>query len=218
MTVAVIVPHYDDETLGAAGTLLRHVKQGDFIWWVVVCNIWDDDPMSRQEKEKRRDTIARAYNFGGSEVFDFPSTRLDEVPYRRVFDRVTDFLDRRRPDIIYTIGPGDVHSDHQILHNVMMGATRSSYWKGKAVYGMEICSSTHSAWSDHSSRFRPTRYVDIGEFMNQKLQILSMYHRELRHYPHARSIQAITALGMVRGASVGVEYAEAFMTLREVWR
>jgi hypothetical protein len=38
----------------------------------------------------------------------------------------------------------------------------------------------------------------------------------MRPYPHTRSKEAITALAVVRGTSVGVSYAEAFMLIREL--
>jgi hypothetical protein len=38
----------------------------------------------------------------------------------------------------------------------------------------------------------------------------------MRPAPHARSIEAVRAQARVRGSSVGVEAAEAFMVIRQV--
>jgi len=37
--ILVVAPHPDDETLGCGGTLLRHKKNGDEIYWMIVTNI-----------------------------------------------------------------------------------------------------------------------------------------------------------------------------------
>jgi len=61
-----------------------------------------------------------------------------------------------------------------------------------------------------------TVFVDIEAYWPQKLAALEAYQKEMRAWPHARSITAVEHLGRWRGASVGVEMAEAFMLLREV--
>ena len=49
-----------------------------------------------------------------------------------------------------------------------------------------------------------------------KLKALSAYQEEMREYPHARSIKNIINISMVRGASVGMENAEAFILVRQL--
>ena len=52
--------------------------------------------------------------------------------------------------------------------------------------------------------------------MNALLDLTEFYQKEMRDWPHARSIASVEYLGRWRGASVGLEMAEAFMLLREV--
>ncbi len=33
--ILVIAPHPDDETLGCGGTLLRHINEGDRVYWLI---------------------------------------------------------------------------------------------------------------------------------------------------------------------------------------
>ena len=45
--VLVVAPHPDDETLGCGGTLLKHKKNGNTIYWMIVTNVdTDKNPIS----------------------------------------------------------------------------------------------------------------------------------------------------------------------------
>ena len=47
---------------------------------------------------------------------------------------------------------------------------------------------------------------------------LSMYKKEMRKWPHARSLKSIKDLALFRGSSVGLKAAEAFQLIREIKR
>ena len=66
MKVMVIAPHPDDETLGCGGTLLRHLKNGDELYWVIITKVdpnlgWDEDFVKKRESEI--DQVGIKYNF-----------------------------------------------------------------------------------------------------------------------------------------------------------
>jgi LmbE family N-acetylglucosaminyl deacetylase len=61
-------------------------------------------------------------------------------------------------------------------------------------------------------------FVNIKPHWERKLAALRAYRQELRPWPHARSLEAIENLGRWRGASAGVEMAEAFMLVRDIVR
>ena len=54
--ILVIAPHPDDETLGCGGTLLRHVAEGDRVYWLIGTTIKEEQGFlssrvkSRQKK------------------------------------------------------------------------------------------------------------------------------------------------------------------------
>ena len=62
----------------------------------------------------------------------------------------------------------------------------------------------------------PNSFEDISETLELKIKALEAYESEMREWPHARSIKAVEHLARWRGASVGVEAAEAFMLIREI--
>jgi hypothetical protein len=64
--------------------------------------------------------------------------------------------------------------------------------------------------SNAKSKFNPNRFVDISDVWPTKLLALDKYSKELRAFPHSRSVEAIEALSVYRGATVGLKKAEAF--------
>jgi hypothetical protein len=57
--------------------------------------------------------------------------------------------------------------------------------------------------------------VDITPYLEKKIEIMSLYETETHPDPMPRGPSAIRALARFRGATVNVEYAEAFMLVRE---
>lgn len=64
--------------------------------------------------------------------------------------------------------------------------------------------------------FMPNLFVDISDFIETKREALEAYNEEMRLPPHSRSIENAVRLNALRGNSVGLDYAEAFMSLREL--
>jgi N-acetylglucosamine malate deacetylase 1 len=87
-----------------------------------------------------------------------------------------------------------------------------------AIYGFEILSSTEWNFGASNLAFQPTRFVCISDVLRRKIEALEAYNEEMRNFPHPRSYDAVRALAALRGATVGVEAAEAFSVLREVVR
>ena len=57
-------------------------------------------------------------------------------------------------------------------------------------------------------------FTDITEHMETKLEAVRRYKTMLRPSPHIRSLESVRALATIRGAEIGVTYAEAFAVLR----
>ena len=64
--------------------------------------------------------------------------------------------------------------------------------------------------------FKPNYFVDISKSIKFKLKALKYYKREMRKWPHPRSIEGVKLLSKTRGSSVGLPHAEAFILGRHV--
>ena len=62
----------------------------------------------------------------------------------------------------------------------------------------------------------PKTLIDqsFPNYLERKLDAPKVYNSEMRDFPHSRSYDAVSALATVRGTSVGVAAAEAFVSVR----
>ena len=81
---------------------------------------------------------------------------------------------------------------------------------------MEILSETEFAPSTKENSFVPNVFVDISDYITQKIEIMKIFQSELKEHPFPRSEKNLKALATFRGATCGCEYAESFMLLKEI--
>lgn len=218
--VLVIAAHADDEALGCGGTIARHAADGDSVDVIFLA----DGVTSRGDTELagRRAAATKACSVLGASTpifFDFPDQKLDTVGFLQVVQAIEPVIAKIRPAVIYTHHGGDLNLDHRIVHQAVMTALRpmpsSTY---RAVYAFEVASSTEWAGPSIGPSFRPDHFVGIENTLDRKMEALQAYDQEMREFPHSRSYDAVRALAVVRGASVGLRAAEAFVTLRSIIR
>lgn len=220
-TVLFIAVHPDDETLGCGGTILKHKAQGDRICWMTVTNATKNHPLHFKDefvamRDKLVDTISQAYGFDETIKLDLPTQMLHTVDMKDFVVAVDDVIKRIRPNIIYMPFRDDVHSDHRYAFEAIYSCTKS-FRKPyiEQIYMIEALSETEFSPAIPSTSFVPNVYVDITEYMDRKMEIMSMYEKEVMAEPYPRSLSSIQALARVRGSRASVMYAEAFMLLYE---
>lgn len=221
MRVLIIAPHPDDETLGCGGTLLKHRTAGDDLSWLIVTE--GHEPLVSAEFLRQRELeierVAAAYGFERVFKLGFPTVQMDTLQMETVIGRLRGVMDEARPDCVYLNHAGDVHSDHRVIFEAAMSVLKPFYTARhgvRRVLSYETLSSTEAAPPGLSRAFVPNVYSDITPYIERKLEIMQMYPVEVQPYPLPRSAESIRALARFRGATVGAEYAEAFMLLREV--
>ena len=62
--------------------------------------------------------------------------------------------------------------------------------------------------------FMPNYFVDIIKQFKAKLKVLAIYESEMGKHPFPRSERNVETLAIHRGATTGVEYAEAFQIIK----
>jgi LmbE family N-acetylglucosaminyl deacetylase len=224
--VLVVASHPDDEILGVGGTLARHVAEGVTVDILIMA----EGATSRDEK---RDPVVRADDlsalqqaarqaasilglnpprFGG-----LPDNRMDSLNLLDVIKLVEATVAEVRPTIVYTHHAHDLNIDHRITHEAVLTACRPLPGSEvAAIYAFETVSSTE--WAFGGGVFQPNHFVDISAQLERKIEALRVYTSEMRPAPHARSIEAVRALAQMRGSSVGLDAAEAFMISRQLRR
>lgn len=215
--VVILTPHPDDETLGCGGTLLKHLNQGDKVYWLIVTTM--GNTFARDKKIKRAQEIidvATIYQFQKTFELEFEAATLDQVPDGELIKKISEAFQEIQPNIVYVPYPSDIHSDHLAVFDATMACTKwFRYQSVEKVLAYETLSETDFTINPDANGFRPNVFVNIESYLDKKIEIMKIYESEISEFPFPRSEKAIQSLAYVRGAASGFEAAEAFMLLKE---
>ena len=214
--ILVLAAHPDDETLGCGGSLLKHKANGDEINWLI-CTTIDKNQNYYQTREKEINKVSKLYAFNSVHSLRLKTMKIDEYSISKLIEKISKVINKVKPNIIYLPFKGDVHSDHRRIFEASYSCTKSfRYPFIKKIYMMETLSETEFAPSTKEDSFIPNTFVDISKHMDKKIQLMQIYKNEIGKHPFPRSERNIRALGTLRGATCGYEYAESFMLLKQI--
>jgi len=220
LRVLVIAPHPDDETMGVGGTIARHAALGDQVYLCVATKAYPPEWSEEIIEAKKVEVIKASEILGIKRVYflDLPTVKLDTIPQKELNDHIARCVKEVEPQVVYTTHRGDLNKDHRLVYEATMVATRPITGTSiRKVLCYELLSSTEWGSPFGDNAFTPNVYVDISSALEAKIKAMATYKTELKEFPHSRSLEAITALAKLRGSTVGVEAAEAFTLVREIW-
>ena len=144
--VLVVAPHADDETIGAGGTIARHVVGGDDVHVAIVTGHGDGPhplwPPSVWDTV--RGEAARAMAVLGVTQLHFeeiPAALVADQPVWKLNKTIGAILQKLEPEILYVPFPFDLHKDHRETFHSLSVAWRTSSPTGrkiKSVYCYEM--------------------------------------------------------------------------------
>ena len=224
--ILIIAAHPDDEVLGCGGSMAKWSIGGHDVHLLIMA----EGATSRDRKrnrDNRKDDLShlgksakeagRVLGIKSIELFDYPDNRMDSVDLLDIVKTIENGVEKIKPDVVVTHHCGDLNIDHQIVHKAVLTACRPQPGSTvKQILSFEVPSATEWQPSTTNSPFMPNWFEDISDTLNLKLKALEAYNSEMQEWPHARSIKALEHLAGWRGASVGVEAAEAFMLVRNI--
>lgn len=223
--VLVISAHPDDEVLGMGGTIAKYASNGSEITLLIVTDgstsQYRNDPnLEMIIQEKKEETRKSADILGIKEVVygNLPDMKLDSVSHIEINNVIEQVIEKVHPSIVYTHFYGDINKDHRMVYESTLVACRpTSRQCVKKVFLYSVPSSTEWNVQINSAVFLPNWYEDIsGTYAEKKYLALECYSKELRDYPHPRSIQYVKNADIVEGNRVGLQSSESFMLVRSV--
>lgn len=227
-SILVVAAHPDDEVLGCGATMAKHVRAGGKVHVLIMAEGATSRAGTRKLGMSSSSGVLRALRaatqrsgklIGVSSVTlaGLSDNRLDGVELLDIVKIIEGAIRRVQPDIVYTHHSGDVNIDHRIVHDAVIAAVRPQPGTRIAgLYFFETPSSTEWRPPNSMPGFLPTHFVDVTETLERKLLALRAYASEMRPWPHSRSYRAIEHLARWRGATVGCEAAEAFVSGRTI--
>lgn len=188
--VLCFAPHPDDEVLGAGGTLRLHVLSGSPVQVVLATDGASGDPDGRFAGEslaaRRRDESRRGTGRLGlpePEFWGYPDGHVVvEADKLGLIDRVTQTLQALEPTVVYLPWSGDNHSDHLVLHEVVV--------RGMAAVGFQGEARGYEVWAPIE---RPDLVIDITAVKDEKDAALACYESQFAYGDLAHQVFGINA-------------------------
>lgn len=223
MKYLTVTSHPDDEILGFGGSAYVLTNNGHVVINLILSgNV--EARRHRPDQETLLNHIARAQTIVGAQspiLGSFPNIKFNSVPHLEIVQFIENYIEEIQPDVVITHHPYDLNNDHYHTSKACQAAVRLFQRKPikplKALYFMEIPSSTDWAFPVDGQQFRPDTFIEVGEEgLMRKLEALHAYEGVMRLYPHPRSDDAIRALAVLRGSQVGRNLCEGFQTAMNV--
>ena len=197
MKIIAIGSHPDDIEYGCSGTIMRHIKRGDDVHFIVMSRGGKSGNPDSREKE----AIGSAKKMGTHiHVFDYPDTNIPQD--HTTIGKLEKIIREVCPQRIYTHSVKDTHQDHRNVAYATLAAARNV----PEIFFYE----SPSLYLD----FNPNYYVDISDFIDAKISTLNIFATQ--NGKDYMKIEAIKGLAKYRGLATLVEYAEAFEVFRIV--
>ncbi len=219
--VLVVVAHSDDETIGMGGTIKRHVNKGDKVIIMSMTNgVGSRENSNPNEINKRliaSEKASKILGFSWIERYNYPDNEMDTCSTLDIVKNIEKAKIKYRPSIVYFHSEADLNVDHRILSSAVLTAFRPQPGEHcRELRVFEVPSATDYGDESITGKFAPNLYIDISVTWPYKLSALKAYSKEIRDYPHSRSLEAIKNLAKIRGNQNGLNMAEAFQIIRKI--
>ena len=200
-TILVVVAHPDDESIGAGGTIRRHVDQG--------VNV---DVHSMTGNEQRNEELKAACGILGVRSL-YLSERDDFAIGEELKNEVVGAILKTRPTIIITHHSSDYNRNHQqcamIVSQAVEWASHTTIFddahRVERIYNMEV----------NTMISRPNVHVDITESYPAALAALKEHKSQIKK-ADSYYVQLYDTRTRLRGVQANCKRAEAFsITLPE---
>ncbi|MEM1203053.1 MAG: PIG-L family deacetylase [Acidobacteriota bacterium] len=161
-TVMAIGAHPDDVEIGCGGILAHHRKLGDEVVILTATGGEQGGEIGERVRESQR----AADRLGAHLVVgSLRDTEISEG--RETIAWIERAIDLHDPDVIYTHTPHDNHQDHRAIYRATVVAAR----RVPNLFRYQAPSTRID--------FRPTRFVDIRDHMEEKLELLGEYRSQV---------------------------------------
>ena len=224
MSILVIAPHADDETLGMGGSIARFASEGKKVTVAVMTGpgdgphpLWPRESWDAIRKEAAKATA----KLGVADLLfeNLPAACLDDVPAHRINAAVSEMIERVGPEELYLPYYHDLHHDHRALSYAAIVHARAYLQRGsriRLIAMYETPTETHLFPASLHPPFAPNMWVDISETIETKLAAWGCYTSQQLSGQTPRSAETLKAQAVVRGAEIGTAAAEAFLVLRSL--
>ena len=161
MNILAIGAHFDDVELGCAGTLAKHIADGDNVYvYVVTLSGYSNQnkKIIRSNHVAKKEGTKAMKILGVKELICGNFKTLNVEFNEKLNKEIIKIINSKKIDCIYTHWHGDIHHDHQSVSKATMHSSR--HVKRILMY--------RSNWYQSPHQFIGNYYVDITKTWNLK--------------------------------------------------
>jgi N-acetylglucosamine malate deacetylase 1 len=210
--VVAIGAHPDDVEFGCAGTLARHVAQGDE---VTIVHMTCSDAMNIHGEEVIQGDVRRKEAENAAEIIGAELVILDFLDQQLPFDREVIFaiereIVRKKANVVYTHWNGDSHQDHINTLKATLAAAR--HVDEIFLYEQVPLPRVGKIFSEVNY------YVNITDFYEIKLKAAEAHVSQVKGRYKDKIMMGVRSLAEFRGGQCDCLYAEAFEAVKQIVR
>lgn len=203
--ILAVGAHPDDIEMGCGGTLIKARELGAEIHCTVLTKC--EEEMSEKNKDLRLGEFQEASKILGvktAKAYDFPNRNLPEHSVE-IMDTFGILQEEINPELVLIPWTEDSHQDHSAVAH----AAIRSFRRNETLVQYEVL-----RYGSHT--FTPNLFVDITNYLEAKLQALDCYKSQKASRAYFDR-ESFIGLAKTRGAQVGFEYAEGFVSYKILW-
>lgn len=205
--ILVLAPHTDDGEFGCGGSISRWVKEGRSVYYAAFTWAEKSLPAGLPGDTLKNELFAATAKLdiprGNVFLYNYP---VREFPTHRQ-EILEDMIKLQReiePDLVLLPSTNDTHQDH---HTISSEGFRA--FKRNSILGYEM------PWNNLT--FTTSYFVGLSkDDIDRKIEAVRCYRSQAGRVYLDESF--ICGLARVRGAQIGVDYAESFELIRGVER
>lgn len=198
----VLAPHPDDEVLGCAGAIMRHLADGDPVSVVVLTdgafgagNQWEAVTTTREEESRR---AAAVMGYGVPEFWRLPDRGLER--HESLVEDLSRLIARVAPDWVYAPSWWEIHPDHVALSRAITAVIRQEPLAASVVlYEVAV-------------PLQANRLLDITDLLEKKRSALACFESQLAQQRYDSHILALNRFRTYTLPST-IEVAEAYRVI-----
>lgn len=199
--ILILAPHIDDGEFGCGATIARLIEEGYEVHYIAFSECQStNQSYSAGDLILEWETATDILGIQHKKIYHWPTRHFYE--HRQdILQTMVDYFKSTAPSLVFA-PCYDIHQDHQIVHEESIRAFRKC-----SLYFYDI------PWANPN--FNAQVFWKIEErHIQKKLAAIAAYKSQQQRL-YANS-DVIRGLASVRGAHIGVPYAEAFMIGRSV--
>lgn len=206
--ILILAPHTDDGEFGAGGSIAKWIEFGHEVYYVAFsfCLI---APGREPDPNHMCSSAPSSEAKNAMEVLSIPLKNVILLNYpvrnfpafrQQILDEMIRLRDQIQPDIVVLPSDADTHQDHDVIASEGFRA-----FKRASIIGYEMVY--------NNRQFDANLFIPLSQkYLDLKIEAIKCYKSQFGRIQDTDDF--IRSLAIMRGAQIGVKYAEAFSVTR----